>query len=90
MPSAATSARLDRQPPPSPDLSLAEHVCLALIVEGVTHGWAVGTLLAPDGQLGRIWSLTRPLTYRAIDGLVDKRLATRRPAMAGHTGAPPS
>ena len=83
MPSAATSARLDRQPPPSPDLSLAEHVCLALIVEGVTHGWAVGTLLAPDGQLGRIWSLTRPLTYRAIDGLVDKRLATRRGLATG-------
>jgi PadR family transcriptional regulator AphA len=61
--------------------SFAEHVCLALIAEGDTHGWAVGSLLAPSGELGRIWSLTRPLSYRAIDGLVDKRLVSRR----GHT-----
>jgi PadR family transcriptional regulator AphA len=54
---------------------------LALISEGVTHGWAVGSLLAPNGELGRIWSLTRPLSYRAIDGLVEKGLVSRR----GHT-----
>jgi PadR family transcriptional regulator AphA len=40
-------------------------------------------LLAPDGEIGRIWSLTRPLTYRAIDGLVDKGLLTRRGRTAG-------
>ena len=34
-------------------------------------------MLAPDGEIGRIWTLSRPLTYRAIDGLVDKRLITR-------------
>ncbi len=66
---------------PAPALSLAEQVCLALIVEGVSHGWALGSHLAPDGELGRIWSLSRPLTYRAIDGLVAKGLITRR----GHT-----
>ena len=54
---------------------------MALISEGVTHGWAVGSLLAPSGELGRIWSLTRPLSYRAIDGLVEKGLVSRR----GHT-----
>ena len=58
--------------------SFAEHVCLALVVEGVTHGWAVGSLLAAGGELGRIWSLTRPLSYRAIDGLVEKKLVSRR------------
>jgi len=56
--------------------SLAEHACLALVVEGVTHGWAVGSVLAPDGELGRIWSLSRPLTYRALDALVEKGLVT--------------
>src|SRR4051794_25699828 len=60
------------------DVSFAEHVCLALIAEGVTHGWALGSLLAPDGEIGRIWSLSRPLTYRAVDGLADKKLITRR------------
>jgi molybdopterin-binding protein len=40
-------------------------------------------MLAPDGELGRIWTLSRPLTYRAIDGLVDKRLVTRRGRTTG-------
>jgi PadR family transcriptional regulator AphA len=65
------------------ELGLAEQVCLALIVEGVDHGWAIGTLLAPDGDVGRIWSLSRSLTYRAIDQLVDRRLVSRRGTAAG-------
>jgi PadR family transcriptional regulator AphA len=66
---------------PVAEPSFAEYVCLALIAEGVSHGWAVGSLLASSGELGRIWSLTRPLCYRAIDGLVEKGLVSRR----GHT-----
>jgi PadR family transcriptional regulator AphA len=53
------------------------------VTQGVSHGWALGTLLAPDGEIGRIWSLTRPLTYRAIDGLVDQGLLSRRGRTAG-------
>ncbi len=64
--------------------SFAEHVCLVLATQGVAHGWGLGSVLAPDGEIGRIWSLTRPLTYRAIDGLVDKGLVTRRGRSAGH------
>jgi molybdopterin-binding protein len=67
-----------------PDLSLAEHVCLAVVVEAGMHGWAIGTLLAPDGEIGRVWSLSRPLTYRAIDGLVDEGLVVRRARTTGH------
>jgi len=51
------------------DPVLAENVCLALVAEGPTHGWAVSTVLAPEGEIGRIWSLSRPLTYRALDQL---------------------
>lgn len=58
----------------SPDLSLAEHVCLALIATGHEHGWTVGNELAADGEVGRIWTLSRPLTYRALDGLVAAKL----------------
>jgi PadR family transcriptional regulator AphA len=65
-------------PAHAPELSFAEHVCLALVAEGASHGWAVGTELAPTGGIGRVWTLSRPLTYRAIDGLVDKRLVRRR------------
>src|SRR4029077_20078928 len=66
-----------------PEPSFAEQVCLVLITQGSTHGWAIGTLLAPDGDVGRIWTLSRPLTYRAIDGLVDKRLVSRRGHVSG-------
>lgn len=64
-------------------LSLADHVCLALIAEGPVHGWAIVKLLARDGDLGQIWSLSRPLTYRSIerlanDGLIERRTAGRR------------
>ena len=64
-------------------LPFAEWVCLTLITQGVSHGWALGTMLAPDGELGRIWTLSRPLTYRAVDGLVDKGLITRTGHAAG-------
>jgi len=63
--------------------ALAEYVCLALIAEGVEHGWAVGSLLTADGEVGRIWTLSRPLTYRAIDLLVDRRFVTRRGTQEG-------
>lgn len=67
----------------APHLSLADHVCLGLIAEGPVHGWAIVKLLAPDGDIGRIWSLSRPLTYRSIDriaacGLVERRQVGRR------------
>lgn len=82
---------------PQREPTFAESVCLALVAEGPTHGWAVGTLLSPDGEVGRIWTLSRPLTYRAVDGLVERRLLRRpitttaagrarailRPTMAG-------
>ena len=63
--------------------SLGEYVCLALIAQGVEHGWAVGTRLAPDGDIGRIWTLSRPLTYRAIDLLVGHGFVTRRGTAQG-------
>ena len=86
MPTLATSVRTGRDPTPQrkeparSQLTLAEHTCLTLVTQGVNHGWAIGSLLAPDGEVGRVWSLTRPLTYRAIDALVERRLVTRRRA----------
>ncbi|MBU6329004.1 MAG: PadR family transcriptional regulator [Acidobacteria bacterium] len=59
------------------ETSLAESVCLAVVVGGVDYGGAVADLLAPGAELGRIWSLSRPLTYRAIDALVTEGLLTR-------------
>ena len=58
--------------------SLADHVCLAAIAEAPTHGWALVKMLRPDGDLGRIWSLSRGLTYRSIERLVESGSVTRR------------
>lgn len=62
------------------DLTLADHACLSIVGEGRTHGWAIVKLLAPDGEIGRIWSLSRPLTYRSIDRLVELGLVRRAEA----------
>lgn len=58
--------------------TLAEHACLVLITQGTSHGWAVGSLLTSKAELGRVFTLSRPLTYRAIDGLVDLGLVRRK------------
>lgn len=59
------------------DLSLADHVCLALVAEEPRHGWAIVKLLAPDGDVGHVWALSRPLTYRAITRLQDGGLVRK-------------
>jgi DNA-binding PadR family transcriptional regulator len=65
------------------DLPLAEAACLALIVEQRQHGWALVRALAPDGEVGRVWSLSRPLTYRAVDRLVERGLVVRKGEVPG-------
>lgn len=59
------------------ELSLAESVCLALIDAEPRHGWAIVKELEPGRELGEIWTLTRALTYRAIDQLETKGLIAR-------------
>ncbi len=49
-----------------------------MLCEGQTHGWNLVRALRPDGEIGSVWSCTRPLVYRAIDvlaaqGLVEKQ-----------------
>jgi DNA-binding PadR family transcriptional regulator len=48
---------------------LGEWACLGILYDTPAHGWAVATRLRPDGDIGRVWYLSRPLTYRAIDQL---------------------
>jgi DNA-binding PadR family transcriptional regulator len=54
-----------------PGLLLGEWVCLAALGQGRLHGFAVARRLAPDGDLGRVWTMSRPLTYRAIGTLTE-------------------
>lgn len=50
-------------------LLLGEWACLGLLYRTPHHGFAVAARLKPDADIGRVWSLSRPLTYRALDQL---------------------
>jgi PadR family transcriptional regulator AphA len=58
-------------------LGAGEWAVLALVSERPTHGFAVAKALGPSGEIGRVWSLSRPLVYRALDTLVDAGLVER-------------
>lgn len=68
------------------DLLTGEWACLGLLVEAPAHGFALSQRLAPTGDIGRIWSLSRSLTYRAVDQLVDRgfiEVRGEQPGLAG-------
>lgn len=62
-------------PKENPPLSVTEYAVLGLLAEGAAHGFAIAKALAPDGQVGRVLTVRRPLTYRALDRLVQAGLA---------------
>lgn len=66
--------------------SLGEWACLGVLADEPAHGWAVARRLARDGDIGRIWHLSRPLTYRALDQLTARgwvRPVAEEPGDAG-------
>jgi DNA-binding PadR family transcriptional regulator len=50
-------------------LSLTDWIVLGLIAEQSRHGFAIASELAADAPVGRVWTVHRPLVYRAIDHL---------------------
>ena len=65
------------------DSLLARDVVLALVVEQPRHGWALQRELAPGSTLGRAWTLSRQLVYRAIDNLEQEGLVRRSRPVEG-------
>jgi PadR family transcriptional regulator AphA len=53
----------------SDQLLLGEWACLGILYPAPTHGFAIAARLKPDADVGRVWSLSRALTYRSIDQL---------------------
>ncbi len=67
-------------------LLLGEWGCLGLLSTAPMHGFAVAARLKPEGDVGRVWSLSRALTYRALDQLVARGLiepVAQEPGIAG-------
>jgi PadR family transcriptional regulator AphA len=50
-------------------LLLGEWACLGILYPRPAHGFAVAARLKPEGDIGRVWSLSRALTYRSLDQL---------------------
>ena len=59
---------------------------LAVLAEQPTHGFAVARAMAPDGEIGKVWSLRRPLVYRAIDTLSEIGFARPTGTVASRSG----
>src|ERR1700678_302209 len=68
-------------------VSLNEWAVLGLVAEGETHGFAVSREFAASGSIGRIWTIPRPLVYRAIAMLVVRGLVAETGTAPG-AGAP--
>lgn len=58
------------------DLSLGEWAVLGLLAAAPTHGFALAKELSADGRWGRIWTVPRPLVYRALTTLETSGLIT--------------
>jgi PadR family transcriptional regulator AphA len=58
----------------SDSLLLGEWACLGVLAQRSSHGYDVALRLAPTGDVGRVWSLSRSLTYRALDQLTRRGL----------------
>lgn len=67
-------------------LLLGEWACLGALYPAPTHGFAIAGRLKPEGDIGRVWSMSRALTYRALDQLTERGLAQvvgEEPGIAG-------
>ncbi|MGH9024010.1 MAG: PadR family transcriptional regulator [Acidimicrobiia bacterium] len=54
---------------------MTEWVVLSLLTEAPSHGFALARALSPDGGLGQVWTVPRPLVYRALEQLAQRSLA---------------
>ena len=57
-------------------MGLPEWTVLVVLSRQPAHGFAVAALTTPDGELGRVWQVPRPVIYRAIGRLAEAGLIT--------------
>ncbi len=68
------------------ELLLGEWACLGILYRAPGHGFAVAARLKPECDVGRIWSMSRALTYRSLDQLAARGLIepiAEEPGIAG-------
>jgi DNA-binding PadR family transcriptional regulator len=67
-------------------LSCGEWAILGLVSEQPRHGFALARLMAPEGELGQVWVLAKPLVYRAISTLEEQGLVAAAGEEPGERG----
>jgi DNA-binding PadR family transcriptional regulator len=73
-------------PSPREELTAGEWAVLALLAEAPAHGFAVARAMAPEGDVGKVWSVRRPLVYRAIESLTARGLVRQAGTVASRSG----
>lgn len=72
--------------PPRIEPSLSEWAALGLLCERAAHGWAIAQALSASGEIGLVYSCTRPLVYRALGQLREAGLVEARGTVASDAG----
>jgi len=73
-------------PRPRDELTAGEWAALTLLSEGPTHGFAIARAMAPDGDVGKVWTVRRPLVYRALETLTGMGLVRAGGTVASSSG----
>lgn len=64
----------------------AAYAVLGAVSQGPTHGFAIARRLQPSGDLGQVWSVTRPLVYRELARLIEHDLVREEADELGDRG----
>ena len=80
----AVPSKSPREVPP--ELSLGEWAVLGLLATAPAHGFALARELQADGRWGRIWTVPRPLVYRALTTLEEAGLISMDRAETSRMG----
>lgn len=70
------------------ELSPTEWAVLGLLSRSSQHGFALAKSLSADGDFGHVWTVRRPLVYRALDSLSADGLIAFGDAEPGDGGPP--
>ena len=73
-------------PRPREELTVGEWAVVGLLAEGPSHGFAVARAMAPGGEVGKVWTVRRPLVYRAIETLTAMGLVRTAGTVASASG----
>jgi len=68
------------------ELTAGEWGVLGLLGEQPAHGFALARAMAPDGEVGQVWAVRRPLVYRALETLERMQLIRPVGTLPSQTG----